>query len=404
MININRLMNNLKELAKIGQAENGGMNRFSFTDEEKKANELVIRYMEQAGLSVYIDAIGNIIGSKEGTEDLPAILIGSHIDTVPYGGKYDGVIGVLSAIEVMHTLKEKGVQLKHPVKVISFKDEEGTRFGFGMIGSRAAAGTLTNEDLQRTDDNGISIEQAMEEYGLEKKPLETVKLENIKAYLEVHIEQGKVLESKNVGVGNVTGIAGPLWLQFHLTGLAEHAGATPMNQRHDALVAASIIIAEIEKIAKKYPGAVATVGKLNVKPNGINVIPGEVEWTVDIRSIDESERDSIEQSIKELAHLTANERNLKLQISELQRVEPVLCDENIQKAIKESIQEIEDEVVSLPSGAGHDGMQFKYNFPIGMIFVKSIDGISHNPKEYSREEDIEKGANVLYKTLTRLSE
>lgn len=404
MININRLMNNLNALANIGQAENGGINRFSFTKEEKETNHLVVEWMEQAGLNVHIDAIGNIIGSKDGTEDLPAILLGSHIDTVPDGGKYDGTLGVLSAIEVMHTLKEKSIQLKHPVKVISFKDEEGTRFGFGMIGSRAAAGTLTKEDLQRTDDNGISIEQAMKAYGLEKKPLESVKLENIKAYLEVHIEQGKVLESKDVGVGNVTGIAGPLWLKFRMKGLAEHAGATPMDQRSDALVAASIIITETETIAKQFPGAVATVGKLDVKPNGVNVIPGEVEWTADIRSIDESERDAIEQQIKEFAQQIAKERNVELHISELQRVEPVLCDEDIQKAIKESIQEIGEEEVNLPSGAGHDGMQFKYNFPIGMIFVKSIDGISHNPKEYSREEDIEKGANVLYKTLTRLAE
>ncbi|GAA0492244.1 Zn-dependent hydrolase [Salinibacillus aidingensis] len=402
MINRKRLINHIEELSQIGRTENGGINRFSFTDEEKKANKLVEDYMKEAGLSVHYDAIGNLIGSVEGTEDLPAILLGSHIDTVPDGGKYDGPVGVLSAIEVMHTLKDQGIKPKHPVKVISFRDEEGTRFGFGMIGSRAVAGTLTTEDLQREDQNGITIEQAMKDDGLEIDHLDTAQLENIKAYLEIHIEQGKVLEFNHTGVGNVTGIAGPLWLKFHLEGLAEHAGATPMDQRHDALTAASHIITEIEKIANQFQDAVATVGKVAVKPNGVNVIPGEVEFTADIRSIDESERNSIEQKIKDFAQNIANDRNVSLQISELQRVEPVLCDEDIQKAIKESIHELEENVVSLPSGAGHDAMQFKNNFPVGMIFVRSVNGISHNPKEYSLDEDIEQAANVLYKTLNRL--
>lgn len=402
MINITRLMNNLESLAKIGQTSNGGNSRFSFTDEEKKANQLVEQFMKDAGLRVHYDVVGNLIGTKEGTEDLPTILMGSHIDTVPEGGKYDGVIGVLSAIEVMHMLKEKGINLKHPIKVISFKDEEGSRFGFGMIGSRAIAGTLKEEDLQRVDDSNISIEQAMKDYGLEKEPLEKAILENVKAYLEVHIEQGKVLQSNNVGVGNVTGIAGPLWLKFQLTGLAEHAGATPMNLRQDALVAASMIIVEAEKIAKQHPPAVATVGKLAVRPNGVNVIPGEVEWTIDIRSTDESQRNIIEEKIITFAKSIAEGRNLILDITELQRVEPVQCDEDIQRAIKESIDAIGEKVISLPSGAGHDGMQFKNRFPIGMIFVKSVDGISHNPKEFSLESDIEKGANALYQTLIRI--
>ncbi|WP_026584363.1 Zn-dependent hydrolase [Bacillus sp. J33] len=402
MIKIKRLIANLEELSKIGRVENGGINRFSYTNEEKRANHLIEKYMEEAGLQVRYDAIGNLIGSKEGSEDLPAILMGSHIDTVPNGGNYDGVLGVLSAIEVMHTIKEKGIKLKHPVKVLSFKDEEGSRFGFGMIGSRAVAGTLKEEDLQRTDESNISIVQAMADYGLGKESLEMAILEEVKAYLEVHIEQGRVLESKNVGVGNVTGIAGPLWLKFHLTGIAEHAGATPMNLRHDALTAASMIIIETESLAKQLPPAVATVGKIAVKPNGVNVIPGEVEWTIDIRSTDESQRNELEQKIIRFAEKLADERSLKLTVTELQRVEPVQCDQEVQNAIKESIEEIGEEVISLPSGAGHDAMQFKNRFPVGMIFVKSVNGISHNPKEFSLEEDIEKGANVLYRTLIKI--
>ena len=402
MINIKRLTGILEGLSKIGKSESGGITRFSFTNEEKEANKLVEQYMQAAGLSVHYDAVGNLIGSQDGTENLPAILLGSHIDTVPEGGKYDGVVGVLTAIEVIHSLKDRGIKLKHPIKVISFKDEEGSRFGFGMLGSRAVAGTLKMEDLKRRDDTGISIEQAMKDYGLESSSLESAKIEDVEAYLEVHIEQGKVLESKNVGVGNVTGIAGLLGLKFNLKGRAEHAGATPMNQRQDALTAASLIIVETEKIAKQFPPAVATVGKMTVKPNGFNVIPGEVEWTADIRSIDESQRNKVEKMITQFAEKIADERNLTLHITELERNEPVQCDEDIQIAIQESIRDIGEEVVSLPSGAGHDAMQFKYCFPIGMIFIRSIDGISHNPKELSLEEDIKKGAEVLIKTLIRM--
>ncbi|WP_338448975.1 Zn-dependent hydrolase [Niallia oryzisoli] len=402
MINIHRLIRHIEELSSIGKNDDGGVNRFSYTKEEQLANELVKQYMEEAGLTVHFDAVGNLIGSQKGTIDAPAMLLGSHIDTVPNGGKYDGSLGVLTAIEVIHSLKENKVQLKHPVKVIAFKDEEGTRFGFGMIGSRAVAGTLTEVDLTRVDQQGVSIEQAMKEFGYKKERLQSAKIDNVKAYVEVHIEQGKVLENQDAALGNVTGIAGPLWLQFTLTGLSEHAGATPMNQRQDALVGASLIIAEAEKIAKEYPTAVATVGKLSVKPNGVNVIPGEVAWTMDIRDIHEDIRDELEQRIRQFAETTATERRLGLEISVLQRVAPVRCDEKIQEVIRDSIQEIAEPVVSLPSGAGHDGMQFKDRFPVGMIFVRSKDGISHNPKEFSSKQDIGKAANVLYKSILKL--
>jgi allantoate deiminase len=402
MINIGRLSDHIEQLSLIGRTADGGVSRFSYTDDEKRANELVEQYMRSAGLLVHYDAVGNLIGSQAGTEDLPVILLGSHIDTVPNGGKFDGSLGVLIAIEVIHSLQEQGVKLRHPVKVAAFKDEEGTRFGFGMIGSRAVAGTLTTTDLQRTDEDGVTIEQAITISGFDSKLLSSVKMDNVKLYLEVHIEQGKVLESKDAAVGNVTGIAGPLWLKFQLTGLAEHAGSTPMYLRQDALVGTSLIIAEVEKIAKRYDSSVATVGKLNVKPNGVNVIPGEVEWTIDIRDLDENQRNHLENDIKQFAESIAMERQLGLQVSELQRVEPVLCDSNIQEAIKESILEIGGNVISLPSGAGHDAMQFKECFPIGMIFVRSKDGISHNPKEFSSNEDIEKAAKVLYTTIVKL--
>jgi len=405
MINGTRLNERIEKLATIGKDENGGVSRFSYTGTEKEANELVQQWMEEAGLTVQEDAVGNIIGSLEGTEDLPVIVLGSHIDTVPNGGKYDGALGVLTAIEVAHSLKDHGKRLKHPIKIISFKDEEGTRFGFGMIGSRAIAGTLTENDLEHEDDNGVTIKQAIQNFGLEERPLSTAVLENIKLYLEVHIEQGKILESNEVSVGNVTGIAGPLWLQFTLKGLAEHAGTTPMNQRQDALAGASVIISEIENIAKQTDSTVATVGKLSVKPNGVNVIPEEVQWTVDLRDINEAKRDAVEKNIRQFANREAQKRNLDLTITELQRIAPVPCDETIQQVIKESIDEISQrKIISLPSGAGHDAMQFRNVAPVGMIFVRSKDGISHNPKEFSSESDIEESGRVLYSTLLKVDQ
>lgn len=404
MINSQRLLFNVMELAKIGATTEGGVNRFSFTADEMAANKVITALMKDAGMTVSSDAIGNIIGEFTGETNLPAIIMGSHIDTVPNGGKYDGALGVLSAIEVVHSLNEQEIALKHPLKVIAFKDEEGTRFHFGMIGSRASAGTLTQEDLLHADDDGILLASAMKEYGLSPENLAQAKLENVKCYVELHIEQGKVLEQADVGVGVVTGIAGPLWQQFTLSGVAEHAGATPMSMRQDALVGASLIIAEIEKIAFNYPSAVATVGKLAVHPNGVNVIPGEVTFTVDIRDIEEAIRDELEQRIHIIAQKIAHERELTLSIDTLQRVAPVKCDDTIQQEIVQSIQHFDQPVISLPSGAGHDAMQFNGLFPIAMLFVRSKDGISHNPKEYSSQEDIILGANVLKQTILQLNQ
>ncbi|MEK3763470.1 Zn-dependent hydrolase [Solibacillus sp. FSL K6-4121] len=404
MINEERLLLHLTELAKIGSTPEGGVNRFSFTAEEMVANLYIKQLMEAAGMTVSTDAIGNIIGEINSHIDAPAILLGSHIDTVPNGGHYDGALGVLSAIEVIHTLQDNDIPLKRPVKVIAFKDEEGTRFQFGMIGSRAAAGTLQLEELQRTDEEGISIAEAMQQDGLDASNVADAKLSNVECYVELHIEQGKVLEKTDVGVGVVTGIAGPLWQQITLTGTAEHAGATPMALRQDALVGASLIIAKIEELARQYPAAVATVGKLSVSPNGVNVIPGEVTFTVDIRDIEEEVRNTLEQEIHHAAQAIAQERQLTLSIETLQRVAPVKCDAEIQQIIAQAITDNGQQVVHLPSGAGHDAMQFYGQFPVAMIFVRSKDGISHNPKEFTSTEDIIAGANVLKQTLLELDQ
>lgn len=406
MINQERLWSRLHELSQFGRLENGGVTRFSFTDTERKAKDLVISYMKEAGLTVIEDAVGNIIGRKEGRiKGLPAVLVGSHIDSVPNGGMFDGPLGVLAGIEVVQSMAELKVEVDHPIEVIAFTDEEGSRFGFGMIGSRAMAGTLQLEQLQQRDEQGVTIAEAMAAAGLNPDQFTDAarKPDTVKAYVELHIEQGKVLEQNGLPAGCVTGIAGPLWMKWRLTGEAGHAGATPMTIRKDPLMAAVKVLQFIESETKKHKNAVATAGQITVKPGGINVIPETAEFTLDLRDIAEEVRNEIEQKITAFAHKLCEDEGIVIEIETLQRVAPAPCSKDIQTVIEESSRKAGIQSFAIPSGAGHDGMQFIDFCPIGMIFVRSKNGISHNPKEWSSKEDCGVGATILYETVLQLA-
>lgn len=402
MINENRMLQRLQDLSQIGCNEvTGGINRFSFTSEEQQAIELVTSYMKEAGMTVTVDGVGNLIGTYG--EKSETIMLGSHIDTVPEGGKYDGALGVLAAIEVVQTIHEHQLSLSKNIEVAVFKDEEGTRFGFGLIGSRAMGGLLTYEELQKTDTTGISIEEAMQQFQLSPLPLERIKRNDIQSYLEMHIEQGKVLENEELPVGVVTGIAAPLWLEVSVTGVSEHAGATPMSIRQDALAAASEMILAIEQILDDKTDSVATVGKLNVEPNGVNVIPGRVTFTIDIRDIDEQKISTLESSILEQLKKVAERRDVTMTSKVLQRVKPAKTAPVLQQQLASSIGKYGVQPYSLISGAGHDAMNIAAVAPIGMLFVRSRDGISHNPLEYSSDEDIVIATNIFYDTVVELA-
>ncbi|QKE73753.1 Zn-dependent hydrolase [Arthrobacter citreus] len=406
MINQERLWNRLMELGAIGKRDSGGITRLSFSEEERKAKELVTTYMIEAGLKVYEDTVGNLVGRKEGNNpNAPVVLVGSHVDSVYNGGNFDGPLGVLSGIEILQTMNEQGITTEHPIEVIAFTDEEGARFSFGMIGSRGIAGTLKLEDLQNKDQQGITIAQAMTDAGYDPLLIEqSVRSnESVKAYVELHIEQGKVLENSNLSVGIVTGIAGPLWLKFIIEGKAGHAGTTPMNDRNDALVAASQIIQLIEKESSKTGSTVGTVGQLQLFPGGINIIPGKVEFTLDLRDVNEEIRDQVENRILEGSQILCEQRGVGLQIEVLQRIKPSLCSNEIQDIAKLACEKTGVGTLFLPSGAGHDCMQLTSLCPIGMLFIRSKDGISHNPAEWSSKEDCTDGANVLYHTVLQLS-
>lgn len=407
MINAERLWDRLMQLGTIGTCEAGGITRLSFSPEERAAKDLIAGFMKEAGLTVREDEVGNLIGRKEGKNPAaPVVLIGSHIDSVPSGGNFDGPLGVLAGVEVLQTMIEQGVETEHPIEVLAFTDEEGTRFGFGMIGSRGIAGSLTQDELLLPQDGqGISIAEAMRNSGLDPEKIKGAARtpESVKAYVELHIEQGKVLESRGLSVGVVSGIAGPLWVKFVLEGEAGHAGATPMNLRRDPLTAAAEVMLCIEREAARMPISVGTVGKMQVFPGGVNIIPGRVEFSLDLRDIDEAIRDEVEQRIMSEAEAICARRNVGLTVELLQKVPPVACSEMIQDAIREACAAEGLETMTLPSGAGHDGMQLLDLCPVGMIFARSRDGISHNPAEYTSKEDCGNGAQVLYRTVLSLA-
>lgn len=406
-INKDRLWARLMELGEIGKQASGGVTRYSFTRDESRAKNLVTAYMKEAGLAVREDAAGNIIGRREGANpSASAVLTGSHIDTVPDGGMFDGALGVLSAIEALQRMNEQGIRNVHPIEVIAFTDEEGSRFGFGMIGSRAVAGTLQRKDLEQRDEQATSIAEAMRAAGIEPERIgeATKPPHEVKAYVELHIEQGRILENLGEPVGLVTGIAGPLWQQFALRGQAGHAGSTPMHLRRDPMQAAAEILSYIYLEAKKFKNAVATVGKLRALPGGVNVIPGEVQFSLDLRDIDEAQRDQLEAKIHAYSKQVCEKLGIELQIDLLQRVAPAPSSPAVQEAVAQAGRLTGlPELPRLVSGAGHDGMQFSSLWPLGMIFVRSRDGISHNPEEWSSPEDCAAGTEVLYHTLLKLA-
>ncbi|MEL1135654.1 Zn-dependent hydrolase [Desulfitobacterium sp. THU1] len=402
MINKERVYQRLQELGKIGHRESGGVTRHAFTTEHRASKDLVAEYMRQAGLSIREDAVGNLIGRREGRDpNATVVLTGSHIDTVCDGGIFDGALGIIGGIEVLQTLKEQGIETQHPIEVYAFNDEEGSRFSFSMFGSRGVIGDLSPKDLEMKDKAGITVAQAMSEQGFDSLKLqEAIRAkEELKAFIELHIEQGKVLECKDLSVGIVTGIVNELWMKVIVKGEAGHAGATPMNLRQDALVAAAEMVQVIEREAKKTGSTVATVGRFNVFPGGINIIPGRVEFTLDLRDISQEVSDQVETSIFKEIEGICQERGVQIETEILQRIPPTPCSQEFQLAAKKACQDLGLEYYCLPSGAGHDAMQMVNICPIGMIFIRSKDGISHNPLEWSSMEDCADGVNVLYHVL-----
>lgn len=400
-INGDRLNDGIDRLARIGKQPSGSICRLAFTPEDLQARYLVQQWMVEAGMSVKTDAAGNLIGTYAGKKDIPALATGSHIDTVPSGGRFDGVLGVLAGIEVVRTLRENDLRLNHPLQVIVFTDEESS-----MIGSQAIAGTvLLNAPEQYKPKLGESIQACLENLGGNWDDLATAKRTraDLSAFVELHVEQGAVLENTKTEIGVVQGVVGMVREAIAITGQANHAGTTPMNMRQDALVAAAQIILAVQEIAQQMPSQpVATVGYLTVSPNAVNIVPGQVELTVDMRDLSKDCLNQMRMQLKQAVEAIATATHTTIQITPLLNVEPTPAMPQIQDAIELVCRELELSYCYLPSRAGHDALEIGRTTDMGMIFVPSQSGVSHSEAEYTSPQQCIQGANVLLHTLLKL--
>lgn len=407
MIQKERLQKDFAAMAQlIGLGE--GVNRLAFTDADWEGRQYIIDCMNDAGLDVEIDGFGNVIGYKVGTNpDLPVVMVGSHTDSVPNGGNYDGVVGVLSAIEAVRSMIDDGFEHEHTIAVVDFMCEESSRFGAATLGSKAMRGKLTLNDLHRlVDTQGITLYDALKGRNLNPDAIESMAYNRpVKAFIEIHIEQGKVLEHEQKQIGIVSGIAGPKRFYVTIRGNADHSGATPMNLRHDALCGASKIILGIEEVTsmQEEPPVVGTVGIAEVVPGAMNVIPGAVKLGVDIRSISKVARDSVVFLIKELIDVIAEKRGLSYTIEPISTDHPVSMHPLIVKEIERAVTSLQLEYMIMPSGAGHDAMHWDEVAPTGMIFIPCRDGLSHNSAEFAAMDDIVAGAEVLENVIKNIS-
>ncbi|CAK6481197.1 M20 family metallo-hydrolase [Peribacillus castrilensis] len=404
LINIERLMNTIEESAKIGQLEQGGIGRLALTDEDKSMRDLFVHWLESTGLTVRVDDFGNIYGRREGKNPkAAAVLIGSHLDTQPEGGRYDGILGVLSGFEVLKVLHENEIELERPIELVCFTNEEGARFEPPILGAGGLAGVFSQDFVfTRQDKDGKVFLDELKRIGYHGA--KDHRADNIYSYLELHIEQGPVLEHEKLDIGVVTGIQGMNWLEVKVTGQADHAGPTPMNMRKDSLMAAAKMIIEIKETIKKHDSeATVTVGRLSLLPNSINCVPGEVVFSVDIRHSVDAVREHLLGLLKQKIGMIAATEQVELEMNQIWETPASHFSSELIQCISESAEQLGYSHQQMISGAGHDAKYINEMAPTAMIFVPSVDGKSHCQEEFTRQEAIEKGANVLLNVVRKLA-
>lgn len=401
-INGPRLMQRLFDLADVGAIDGGGCARLALTDEDKLGRDLVIEWMKDLNLEITVDVVGNVVGIWNVGHGKP-VMTGSHIDTVRTGGKYDGNYGVLAGIEVIQSCQEQGVIPQHPLAVAFFTNEEGARFAPDMFGSIVYVG-------------GMSVEEALDTIGIDDARVGD-ELERIgyngatpcpglfpHAFVELHIEQGPVLEQTDMSIGAVTGVQGISWQEVTITGQSNHAGTTPMNMRRDPAYVAANITVFLRDLATRFGGhQVCTVGKIDLHPNLINVVPQTAVLTLDVRNTDEQKLQEAEAEIAAHLQRLAAEEDVVINTRPLARFEPVVFDERVVSLVESIAVSQGHRVSRLPSGAGHDAQMLARVCPTAMVFVPSAKGISHNPAEFTSPEELEAGANVLLHTMITLA-
>lgn len=402
-INQERLMRYIFDLAKVGEIEGGGCCRLALTDADKQGRDLVIKWMHDLKLDVEIDAIGNVIATRQGRSNLPPVMTGSHIDTVKTGGKYDGNLGVLAGLEVIATLNDLNIETDHPISVAFFTNEEGARFAPDMMGSLVFQGDLSLEDaLNTVGIDGTTVKENLDKIGYAGS--RSVGNNQVHSYIELHVEQGPVLEKEHKTIGIVTGVQGIYWTEFTISGVSNHAGTTPMHLRHDAGAASAAIIHFAQSLPETLGlGQLATTGMVQYSPNLVNVIPNKVTFTVDLRNVDAMTLKKASELLLSYADDIAVKHGVEIKNRNLADFKPVDFDKKIIKLVEDVANLHSFSSMYLPSGAGHDAQILAQMCPSGMIFVPSVKGLSHNVKEFTAEEDITAGANVLLNSLLHLA-
>jgi N-carbamoyl-L-amino-acid hydrolase len=404
-VNSQRLQSTLEKLSEFGRNPEGGVTRLGFSETELAAREYVIGLMKQAGLQVRVDPAGNIFGARAGSDKLPILLFGSHIDSVLHGGNFDGALGSLAAIEVIRALNDGSVKTRHPMEVVIWTNEEGNHFGLTTLGSGVASGELGAEILERKDDQGLTLADWLRRYGQDPAHLTDARIARgtVSAFVELHIEQGPNLEQSKTPIGIVQGIVGLKRWMCVVSGFANHAGTTPMDRRKDALAAASKDVLAVREVVRAEAGRqVGTVGFVKVEPGAVNVIPGRVEFPVELRDLDTAKIDRMWQRVQEKFKQTDAEENVETRCTPLDDVEPANADPGVKGAISDAAKSLGFATMDLPSGAVQDAQKVARIAPMGMIFVPSRDGISHSPKEFTSWQDCANGAEVLYRSLLLL--
>lgn len=401
-----RVMDRADELAAISETPDA-LTRVSLSPEHLQANQRVGQWMQHAGMTVWQDSVGNLCGRYEGEQEgAPAVLLGSHLDTVRNAGRYDGMLGVLTAIEVVDNLHRRGARLAQAIEIVGFCDEEGTRFGITLLGSRGLTGTWPESWLATTDAEGISVAQAMVQVGLDPARISHAarNVADISSYLELHIEQGPCLEQKGLALGVVEAINGARRLRCQFTGEAGHAGTVPMNHRKDALAAAAEWMVAVESTTQRHGNnLVATVGEIRCVPGAVNVIPGEVTLSLDIRGPQDGPLDALLGELLTLAEAVAGRREVYFSAEEFYRIAATPCDFRLQTLIGEAVAAVQGESLSLPSGAGHDAIAMAERWPVGMLFVRCKGGISHHPAESVQAEDVALAIEAFGRAVTSLA-
>lgn len=402
-----RVMARADALAAISETPDA-LTRVYLSAQHLQANQLVGEWMRQAGMTVWQDSVGNICGRYEGAQEgAQAVLLGSHLDTVRNAGRYDGMLGVLAAIEVVDSLHQQGRHLAQAIEIVGFGDEEGTRFGITLLGSRGITGTWPQGWLETCDAGGISVAQAMVQAGLDpaRVALAARHQDDFSACLELHIEQGPCLEQEGLALGVVEAINGARRLNCRFTGEAGHAGTVPMNHRKDALAAAAEWMGLIESTTRQRGGnLVATVGELRCLPGAVNVIPGEVALSLDIRGPQDAPLDALLAELLAQAQTIAARRGLSFSAEEFYRIAATPCDARLQDLLGQAVESVQGRSLSLPSGAGHDTIALAECWPVGILFVRCKGGISHHPAESVMAEDVALAIEAFGRAVRKLAD